>query len=56
VLHSLPGFWKVLALKRIASAMRPGGWDLDFSFKPRESEQVLEAWFAAPPAKRPQNG
>lgn len=59
-LHSLPDFWKALALARIASALKPGGIlllrDLVFSFEPAESEQVLEAWFQAAPAQRPEDG
>ncbi len=59
-LHSLPDFWKVLALQRIAAALKPGGVfllrDLVYSFEPQESEQVLEAWFAAAPAQRPEDG
>jgi cyclopropane fatty-acyl-phospholipid synthase-like methyltransferase len=50
VLHQLPDFWKAFALRRIASALKPGGvlllHDLVYSFEPAESERVLGAWFA----------
>jgi ubiquinone/menaquinone biosynthesis C-methylase UbiE len=59
-LHSLPDFWKALALARIAAALKPGGIfflrDLVFSFEPDSSEQALEEWFQAAPAQLPQNG
>jgi SAM-dependent methyltransferase len=59
-LHSLPDFWKALALQRIAAALKPGGVlllrDLVYSFEPADSERVLEAWFAAAPAQRPEDG
>src|SRR5581483_6383422 len=49
-LHHLPDFWKVVALDRIASMLRPGGVlrlrDIVFSFEPAEIETQLEAWFA----------
>jgi SAM-dependent methyltransferase len=60
VLHSLPDFWKAVALHRIASSLKPGGVfllrDLVFCFEPAESAQVLEAWFAGAPSKRPEHG
>jgi len=60
VLHHLPDFWKAVALQRIAAVLKPGGVlllrDLVFSFEPRESQQVLEAWFQAAPAERPEAG
>jgi len=59
-LHSLPDFWKALALQRIALALKPGGIlllrDLVFSFGAQESEQALEAWFQAAPARCPDHG
>ncbi|MGK5449602.1 class I SAM-dependent methyltransferase [Streptomyces radiopugnans] len=49
-LHQLPDFFKVLALDRIARALRPGGVlrlrDLVFDFRPGEAGQVLEEWMA----------
>ncbi|HEV7629026.1 MAG TPA: class I SAM-dependent methyltransferase [Streptomyces sp.] len=49
-LHQLPDFWKVLALRRIASMLRPGGilrlHDLVYDFAPEETETVLEGWLA----------
>jgi SAM-dependent methyltransferase len=49
-LHQLPDFWKVLALDRIASMLRPGGIlrlrDLVFDFEPAEAHERLEAWLA----------
>jgi SAM-dependent methyltransferase len=49
-LHHLPDFWKVLALRRIAAMLEPGGIlrlrDLVYSFDPGEVDRVLEAWFA----------
>src|SRR5262249_24058974 len=45
-LHQLPDFWKVLALERIASVLRPGGvlrlHDLIFDFQPAEAGAVPE--------------
>jgi ubiquinone/menaquinone biosynthesis C-methylase UbiE len=47
-LHQLPDFWKVLALRRIAALLRPGGVlrlrDLIFDFTPGEATAVLDAW------------
>jgi SAM-dependent methyltransferase len=47
-LHQLPDFWKVLALDRIATVLRPGGvlrlHDLIFDFQPAEAGAVLDAW------------
>jgi SAM-dependent methyltransferase len=54
VLHHLPDFWKALALQRVAAVLRPGGVlrlrDLIFSFDPRETVELVEAWLrgAAP--------
>jgi SAM-dependent methyltransferase len=49
-LHQLPDFWKVLALHRIASMLRPGGilrlHDLIYDFAPDETESVMESWLA----------
>ena len=47
-LHHLPDFWKVIALKRIASTLKQGGVfflrDLIYSCNPGEIEQVLQNW------------
>ena len=49
-LHHLPDFWKAIALERIHSWMRPGGFlrlhDILFSFEPGEAPQAIEAWLA----------
>jgi ubiquinone/menaquinone biosynthesis C-methylase UbiE len=49
-LHHLPDFWKVLALRRIAAMLKPGGVfylrDLIFSFAAAETEKVLGDWLA----------
>lgn len=49
-LHQLPDFWKVMALRRIAAMLRPGGVlrvrDLIYDFGPDEIEEVFAAWFA----------
>jgi len=48
-LHHLPGFWKAVALARLATMIRPGGilrlWDVVYSFDPAETGPVLERWF-----------
>ena len=47
-LHSLPDFWKALALDRIARMLRPGGVlrlrDLIYDFSPAEAGQVFGRW------------
>ena len=47
-LHHLPDFWKVIALNRIHSLLRPGGilrlWDVVFSFEPAEAGERIEKW------------
>jgi ubiquinone/menaquinone biosynthesis C-methylase UbiE len=49
-LHQLPDFWKVLALRRIASMLRPGGilrlHDLIYDCAPDQTETFLESWLA----------
>lgn len=49
-LHQLPDFWKVVALRRIADMLRPGGvlrlLDLIYDFAPGETEAVFGDWFA----------
>ena len=50
-LHHLPDFWKAIALRRMASMLRPGGLlrlrDIVFSFDPAEAEGAIERWLAA---------
>lgn len=52
-LHHLPDFWKVLALRRVRSILRPGGIlrlsDIVYSFDPAVAEQRLEQWCATLP-------
>ncbi|NLU72885.1 class I SAM-dependent methyltransferase [Streptomyces sp. HNM0575] len=52
-LHQLPDFWKVLALRRIAGMLRPGGvlrlHDLLYDFAPEQAESVLDDWLAKAP-------
>jgi ubiquinone/menaquinone biosynthesis C-methylase UbiE len=52
-LHHLPDFWKVIALRRIADVLRPGGVlrlrDLVYSFAPERADDVLETWLAQAP-------
>jgi len=47
-LHQLPDFWKVAALVRMASVLRPGGIarirDLIFDFDPAVADESIEAW------------
>lgn len=47
-LHQLPDYWKVVALERMASMLRPGGIarirDLIFDFDPSEADEKIEAW------------
>jgi SAM-dependent methyltransferase len=49
-LHQLPDFGKVIALRRIAGLLRPGGvlrlLDLIYDFGPGETEAVFRDWFA----------
>jgi len=49
-LHQLPDFWKVIALRRIADMLRPGGvlrlLDLIYDFGPGETSAVFGDWFA----------
>ena len=58
-LHQLPDFWKVIALRRIADMLRPGGvlrlLDLVYDFGPGEADAVFAAWFAHA-AKDPADG
>jgi len=49
-LHHLPDFWKVAALHRARSMLRPGGifrlWDVVYSFDVDDAHQRIEAWCA----------
>jgi ubiquinone/menaquinone biosynthesis C-methylase UbiE len=49
-LHQIPDFWKVIALERMASFLRPNGTlrlrDLVFDFAPGDAEDHIEAWTA----------
>ncbi|HYH13000.1 MAG TPA: class I SAM-dependent methyltransferase [Thermomicrobiales bacterium] len=49
-LHHLPDFWKVIALQRVASMLKPGGIfhfrDMRFSADPGEVEGVIERWLS----------
>jgi putative AdoMet-dependent methyltransferase len=46
--HHLPGFWKQLALLRMAEMLKPGGKlyleDVIFSFAPEEYETSINSW------------
>lgn len=59
-LHHLPDFWKVLALRRIASILRPGGVlrlvDLLYHCEPEGVDQVIQGWLDAAPAEPPDVG
>lgn len=52
-LHHLPDFWKAIALRRIASMLRPGGLlrlrDIVFSFDPADADGAIDRWLAAAP-------
>ena len=47
-LHQLPDFWKVVALQRMTSVLRPGGIarirDLIFDFDPVATDERIDAW------------
>ncbi|PZS39618.1 MAG: hypothetical protein DLM62_07300 [Pseudonocardiales bacterium] len=47
-LHHLPDFWKVIALRRMADMLRPGGalrlWDIVYNFEPADAERRIDAW------------
>lgn len=49
-LHHLPDFWKVLALRRVRSMLRPGGlfrlWDVVYGFDVDDADDRVEAWCA----------
>lgn len=48
VLHHLPDFWKLEAVKTIGETLEPGGVfrlrDLVYSFDPQDSHEHVEAW------------
>lgn len=48
VLHHLPDFWKVEALRTVGETLEPGGVfrfrDLVYSFDPADSHERVEAW------------
>ena len=50
-LHHIPDFWKVVALKRLATILKSGGFfvlrDLIFSCKPDEVDEIVENWLAS---------
>ena len=52
-LHHLPDFWKAIALRRMASMLRPGGLlrlrDIVFSFDPGDALVAIDRWLAAAP-------
>lgn len=54
-LHHLPDFWKVVALRRVAAMLRPGGLlllrDLVFSCQPDEIDGVVASWLAGASAR-----
>jgi ubiquinone/menaquinone biosynthesis C-methylase UbiE len=54
VLHHLPDFWKVEALRRVFDVLKPGGIfhirELVYSFEPEDATGAIERWFATVPA------
>jgi 2-polyprenyl-3-methyl-5-hydroxy-6-metoxy-1,4-benzoquinol methylase len=52
-LHHLPDFWKAIALRRMASMLRPGGLlrlrDIVFSFDPTDADAAIDQWLVAAP-------
>ena len=54
-LHHLPDFWKAIALRRMASILRPGGHlrlrDIVFSCDPSEADDAIDRWLAAAPER-----
>jgi ubiquinone/menaquinone biosynthesis C-methylase UbiE len=58
-LHHLPDFWKSIALKRLATILKPGGVlrlrDIVFSCDLEDVEAVTEAWLGAAP-DQPEEG
>ena len=49
-LHHLPDSWKVVALRRVRSMLRPGGvfrlWDVVYGFDDDAAAERIEAWCA----------
>jgi ubiquinone/menaquinone biosynthesis C-methylase UbiE len=49
-LHHLSDFWKVMALHRVRSVLRPGGvfrlWDIVYNFDADEAHERIETWCA----------
>ncbi len=49
-LHHLPDFWKVVAFRRIAAMLKPGGIfhfrDLFFTVEPSEVDATVERWLS----------
>lgn len=49
-LHHLPDFWKVIAFRRIAAMLKPGGIfhfrDLIFAVEPDEVDPAIERWLS----------
>jgi SAM-dependent methyltransferase len=49
-LHQLPDFWKVIALNRVASLIKTGGYllvrDLVFDLEPDDVEDGIEEWMS----------
>lgn len=58
-LHHLPDFWKAVALRRLATFVRPGGTlllrDLVYSFDPADADIRLSEWLEGA-ATRPEEG
>jgi SAM-dependent methyltransferase len=59
-LHQLPDFWKVVALSRIASCLRPRGTlrlrDLIYDCSPNEVDERIEAFVAGATTEDPRRG
>ena len=57
--HHLPDFWKMIAFRRVADLLAPGGvflmHDLVYSFEPGETEAVFESWLSGA-AESPDEG
>lgn len=49
-LHQLPDFWKVVALRRVAAIIKPGGIfrlrDLAYDLEPDDVEATMDDWLA----------
>ena len=57
-LHHLPDFWKAIALDRVRTMLRPGGYlrlrDLVFAFAPQDAPARVAEWVAAPAVGGPE--